>query len=79
MNVKIAEAIAVFIVIILPICAIIGGIFGIAYGVDKYSCYKTAQKLNYKYDYSIWTGCILDDGQHKFLLEQLREIKGANQ
>ena len=78
MNAKIASGIAVFIVIILPIIALIGSVSGLAYMADKYSCYRTAQKLNYKYDFSFWTGCILDDGQHKFLLEQLREIKGAN-
>ena len=74
-----SSKIAVVIAFLLVICLPIGAVFGIVYSIDKYSCYKTAQKLNYKYDYSIWTGCILDDGQHKFLLEQLREIKGANQ
>lgn len=43
---------------------------------DAYSCKKTAEKLNYKYEYSAWTECILQDTNgKKFLLKQLREIK----
>ena len=74
-----SSKISVVIAFLLVICLPIGAVFGIAYNIDKYSCYKTGKILNYKYYYSFWTGCILDDGQHKFLLEQLREIKGANQ
>ena len=46
----------------------------IGFLLDATTCTKTAQKLNYKYEYSIWTGCVLDDGKHKFLLEQLRKV-----
>lgn len=48
---------------------------------DTYSCKKTAEKLDYKYEYSVWTGCVLQDTNgKKFLLDQLREVKyGANQ
>lgn len=44
--------------------------------IDAYSCKKTAEKLNYKCEYSVWTGCVLQDTNgKKFLLDQLREIK----
>lgn len=43
---------------------------------DAYSCKKTSEKLDYKYEYNVWTGCILQDTNgKKFLLDQLRELK----
>lgn len=44
--------------------------------LDTISCKKTAEKLNYKCEYSIWTGCVLENAKgHKFLLEQLRNLQ----
>ena len=60
------------IVCIVAIVAVV--LFG-GFIIDKYSCSQTAIKLSYKYEYSIWTGCVLDDGNRKFLLEQLREVR----
>ena len=59
----------IYIVIIVTAALLVGFI------VDKYSCSQTATKLSYKYEYSVWTGCVLDDGNRKFLLEQLREVR----
>ena len=55
---------------------IIGGIvIGILLGVDAISCSKTAEVLDYKYQYSIWTGCVVEKPNgEKFLLEQLRDV-----
>lgn len=47
-----------------------------AFTIDIKSCSVTSEKLGYKSEYSIWTGCILiDKNNNKFLLEQLRQIK----
>lgn len=47
-----------------------------SYFIDNFSCHKTAKTLNYSCEYSIWTGCVLENKNgDKFLLDQLREMK----
>ena len=55
---------------------IIGGIVGgIQNVIDAMSCSKTAEVLGYKFQYSMWTGCVVEKPTgEKFLLEQLRDI-----
>lgn len=49
------------------------------YWLDNISCNKTAEKLNYKGEYSFFTGCVMTDKQgHKFLLNQNRRIEVQN-
>lgn len=47
-----------------------------AYFIDNISCHKTAKTLSYSCEYSIWTGCVLENKNgDKFLLKQLRKMK----
>jgi hypothetical protein len=73
MRSETAAIITIFIVfVVIPIIVLTRLIIA----ADAYSCKKTAEKLDYKYEYSVWTGCVLQDtNDKKFLLEQLREIK----
>jgi hypothetical protein len=51
-------------------------LFWIGNSLVAYSCKKTAENLNYKCEYSVWTGCILENSKgHKFLLDQLRNLQ----
>lgn len=60
----------------LKVCIAILIVVAIAFSIDNFSCKKTAEKLNYNYEYSIWAGCILENAKgHKFLLEQLRNLQ----
>ena len=47
----------------------------IVVGIDKTTCYKTAKKLNYQCEYSVWTGCVvIKSNDEKALLKQLRDF-----
>ena len=69
-----SEFASFILIIVFPISILLVLIIFLGYSLDKTTCTRTAQKLGYKYEYSIWTGCVLDDGKHKFLLEQLRKV-----
>ena len=60
----------------LIFCILFFGLYMLGIKCEKKSCYKIAKTLNYKCEYSIWTGCVLTDKNNKkFLLEQLRQVK----
>ena len=59
----------------ITLLIIIGIFLAIGYTLDNISCHKVAKKLNYSCEYSIWTGCVLENNNNKkFLLEQLRQV-----
>ena len=57
---------------VLLVSLIVGGVL---VNLDRISCNKTATAIGYKSEYSVWTGCVVEnpDGK-KMLLEQLREF-----
>ena len=72
----IEDLISVLIIISLVLFIFVIPIMTISYFMERKGCIETANKLNYGYEYSFWTGCIVTDtNNNKFLLEQLRQIK----
>ena len=69
------EILGIIVGVFLTVLIMVGIVCGFQFGIDAISCSKTAEVLDYKYQYSIWTGCVVEKPNgEKFLLEQLRDI-----
>lgn len=66
---------AVNIIGTIILLVIIGGIFFVNYQIDKFQCKKQTEAINYNYEYSYWTRCIIvKPNGKKILLKQLRDF-----